>query len=238
MINNYIAFDLETTGLSAENDYIIEIGALKVIEGKVVDRFMTFVKPPCSIPYQITQITGIDNKMVANAKDTKEIIESFVDFCEDYVLLGHNIMFDYKFIKKYAAKYGLSFEHQGIDTLQIAKKVHRQMESRSLGNLCAYYNIENQAAHRAYHDALATAKLYHILSHHFEAENPELFSPKELLYKPKKSQPCTKKQLDYLAMLCEHHKIDVRENAKDLSRSEMSKLIDHIISTHGIMHKF
>lgn len=235
MINNYVAFDLETTGLNVEKDYIIEIGALKVIDGKVADRFMTFLKPPCSIPYHITEITGIDDTMVADAKNTNEIIRSFVDFCNGYILVGHNIMFDYKFMKKYATQYGFPFEKQGIDTLQIAKKVHKDMDSRSLSNLCTHYQIENQAAHRAYHDALATAKLYHILAHHFEMENMDLFKPKDLLFVPKKVQPCTKKQLQYLEALCSYHNISMDQYANKLTRSEMSRCIDHIISTYGFI---
>ena len=81
MIKNYVAFDLETTGLSPETDQIIEIGALKVKDGKVVDRFMEFVKPDVPITSVITGITGITNEMVANARDTSEIICDFVDFC-------------------------------------------------------------------------------------------------------------------------------------------------------------
>ena len=235
MINHYVAFDLETTGLSVEKDYIIEIGALKVIDGKVTERFITFLKPPCTIPYHITQITGIDDSMVKNARDTREIIRSFVEFCDGYVLLGHNIMFDFKFIKKYASQFGLSFEKQGIDTLQIAKKVHKCLDSRSLTSLCTHYNIDNQAAHRAYHDALATAKLYHMLAHNFESSNSDLFQPKELIYTPPKVQPCTKKQLQYAEALCKYHKICLDAQAKEFSRSEMSRYIDKIISTHGFM---
>ena len=95
MIKDYVAFDLETTGLSPETDQIIEIGALKVKDGKVVERFMEFVKPDNPISPIITNITGITNEMVADARDTGEIIRDFVNFCEDYVLVGHNIMFDY-----------------------------------------------------------------------------------------------------------------------------------------------
>ena len=99
MLKDYIAFDLETTGLR-DTDQIIEIGALKVKDGKVVERFMEFVKPDTKISPLITNITGISNDMVANARKTEDIIRDFVDFCEDFVLVGHNIMFDYKFCKK------------------------------------------------------------------------------------------------------------------------------------------
>ncbi len=236
MIKNYVAFDLETTGLNVETDYIIEIGALKVVDGKVSERFMEFVKPEVMISPMITNITGITNDMVATARDTKDIIRDFVDFCGDDILVGHNILFDYKFMKKYAVAYGLPFEKNGIDTLKIARKVHKNLESKSLGTLCAYYHIVNQAAHRAYHDALATAKLYHMLAHDFEATVPQIFQPEQLQYRQQKVQPCTARQLEYLKVLCCYHKITLKEHPETMSRSEVSRLIDSIIAKYGTMH--
>lgn len=235
MIKDYVAFDIETTGLNIEKDSIIEIGALKVINGKVCERFIEFLKPAQPISPLITNITGITNEMVSQARDTCVVIRDFVDFCENYILVGHNIMFDYKFTKKYATKYGFSFEKTGIDTLKIARKVHRNLESKSLGALCEYYKITNQAAHRAYHDALATAKIYHMLAHDFEASEPKLFEAEMLQYKPKKVQPCTAKQIEYLNMLCCHHNLKMQEHPETLTRSEASKLIDNIISNYGQM---
>ena len=235
MLKDYIAFDLETTGLSIETDNIIEIGGLKVINGKVSARFNEFVRPDTPISPMITNITGITNEMVAKARNTADIIRDFVGFCDGYALLGHNIMFDYGFVKKYATHYNLSFEKRGIDTLRIARKVHKDLESKSLGTLCDHYDIVNQAAHRAYHDALATAKIYHMMAHEYETANPELFEPFELQYKPKKVQPCTAKQLEYLKLLCQYHNIRMQDDVEKQSRSEVSKLIDHIISTYGMI---
>ena len=236
MIKNYVAFDLETTGLNVETDYIIEIGALKVIDGKVCERFMEFLKPPVSISPMITNITGITNEMVAGARNTRDIIRDFVEFCDDFVLVGHNIMFDYKFSKKYANQYGLSFEKKGIDTLKIARKTLCNLESKSLETLCEHYGIVNQAAHRAYHDALSTAKLYHYLAHDFEHKEPKLFAPEAIQFKPKKVQPCTLRQIEYLRTLCIYHNISIQEHPERLTRSEMSRLIDNIITTHGKMY--
>lgn len=235
MIKDYVAFDLETTGLSPETDQIIEIGALKVKDGKVVDRFMEFVKPDKLISPAITSITGITNKMVADARDTENIIRDFVEFCEDYVLVGHNIMFDYKFCKLYAGKYGYPFEKKGVDTLKIARKVHKDFESKSLGALCEHYRITNQAAHRAYHDALATAKLYQCLAHYYEAQNTKLFAPMQLMFKQKKVQPITKKQIDYITLLCQYHGLCPKGDVGEMTRSEASKFIDSIISEHGMI---
>ncbi len=233
MIKDYVAFDLETTGLDVENDSIIEIGALKVIDGKVTERFIEFVKPIKPISSMITNITGITNEMVANERPTKDIIRDFVDFCGNSILVGHNIGFDYKFVKKYALQYGLSFEKNGLDTLKIARKTLKQLDSKSLGCLCMHYHITNQAAHRAYHDALATAKIYHMLAHDFEKNNAKLFEPEQLQYKPKKVQPCTAKQIEFLNLLCGQYHIKMVEHPETLTRSEASKLIDRIISNYG-----
>ena len=235
MIKDYVAFDLETTGLSPETDQIIEIGALKVKDGKVVDRFMEFVKPDIKISPMITNITGITNEMVVDARDTQEIMKEFVDFCGDYVLVGHNIMFDYKFCKIYANKYGYVFEKRGIDTLKIARKIHKDLESKSLGVLCEHYEIVNQAAHRAYHDALATAKLYQCMAHYYEAQDEKLFAPIQLMFKQKKVQPITKKQMDYIASLCKYHDLCPDKCLEEMTRSEASKFIDSIISERGMI---
>lgn len=236
MIKDYVVFDLETTGLTVEEDSIIEIGALKVRNGKVIGRFMEFLKPNEPITPMITSITGITNEMVASARNTEDVIREFVQFCEKDVLVGHNIIFDYKFMKKYANQYGMSFDKYGIDTLKIARKSLKHLESKSLETLCEYYNIKNQAAHRAYHDALATAKVYHMLAHDFEERDAELFIPKFLQYKPKKVQPCTCKQVAYLRALCDYHNIALPECPEALSRSDASRLIDRIISQHGRMY--
>lgn len=235
MIKTYVAFDLETTGLSEEEDYIIEIGALKVVDGKVTKRFMEFVRPDKPISAMVTNLTGISNEMVRTARDTEEIIADFVRFCENHVLVGHNIMFDYKFMKRYAGRYGHPFQKTGVDTLKIARKVHRNLESKSLSTLCEYYRIENKAAHRAYHDALATAKLYQILAHYFEESEPKLFVPEELIYREKKKEPVTAKQKAFLKKLLTAYKLTLDVDMDQLTKSEASRRIDKIISEHGML---
>jgi len=226
MIKTYIAFDLETTGLSPENNEIIEIGALKVNDGKVKERFIEFIKPKEAISPEIQLLTGITDAMVDAARPTNEIIDEFIEFCEEYTLIGHNIMFDYKFMKVTAHLHGLRFEKQGIDTLNIAKTVHKDFPSRSLEFLCRQYNIVNSKAHRAYHDALATAKIYQTMGHYYYHEHPDLFTPKPLCYKVKKVQPITVKQKAYLNQLIKYHKIEYTGDVGKLTRSEASRLID------------
>lgn len=230
MVRSYIAFDLETTGLSPEQHEIIEIGALKVRDGKVQERFMEFARPKEAISPMITNLTGITNEMVACAKCGTQVVRDFLDFCEDDILIGHNVIFDYSFIKMGAIAQGLTFEKAGIDTLKIARKVHKDMESKSLGSLCDYYHIDNKAAHRAYHDALATAKLYQTLAHYFEEKEPKLFQPIPLNYKQKKEVPATAKQIEFLKKLILNNKASVEWNPDTITKSEASRLIDGIIN--------
>lgn len=180
MLKSYVCFDLETTGLDPLYNEIIEIGALKVRDEKVAERFMEFIHPQEEISQMITNLTGITNEMVANARPADAVISDFLEFCEDDVLIGHNVGFDYSFMKSGASNLGLTFEKFGIDTFKIAQRTLKSLPSKSLSSLCEYYQIENKAAHRAYYDALATAKLYQTLAHYFENEDPSLFKPQQL----------------------------------------------------------
>ncbi|GAA0279188.1 hypothetical protein GCM10008922_42390 [Faecalicatena contorta] len=230
MLKSYIAFDLETTGLNPEQNEIIEIGALKVRHGKVQERFMEFVRPTENISPVVSELTGITNEMVAGARSSRNVIPDFLDFCGDDILIGHNVIFDYSFVKVGAMAEGLDFERFGIDTLRIARKVHKDMESKSLGCLCDYYCIENRAAHRAYHDALATAKLYQTLAHYFEEKEPKLFQPVTLSYKQKKAMPATPKQIGFLKKLILNNGVQLEWDPDTITKSEASKMIDDIIN--------
>lgn len=230
MLKSYIAFDVETTGLDPQANEIIEIGALKVRDGRVAERFMEFIHPQERISDTIINLTGITNEMVADARPSSDVISDFLDFCEDDVLIGHNVGFDYSFMKTGASRCGLSFEKNGIDTLKIAQNALAFLPSKSLSDLCEYYQIENKAAHRAYHDALATAKLYQTLAHFFEADKPELFQPVQLAYRVKKKQPATGKQIAFLTKLCRQKNVAPTWDEETLSRSEASRLIDSLLN--------
>ena len=217
MLKSYVCFDLETTGLDPLYNEIIEIGALKVRDGKVAERFMEFIHPQEEISPMITNLTGITNEMVANARPADTVISDFLEFCEDDVL------------KSGASNLGLTFEKFGIDTFKIAQRTLKSLPSKSLSSLCEYYQIENKAAHRAYYDALATAKLYQTLAHYFENEDPSLFKPQQLTYKIKKVQPATAKQVALLQRLCSQKKKVPEWNPDTITRSEASRLIDTLL---------
>ena len=230
MLKSYVAFDIETTGLNPEHNEIIEIGALKVREGKVVDRFIRFIESEAGIPPMITQLTGITNDMVEGVGNCGEVLPEFLEFCEQDTLVGHNVQFDFSFVKTKAKELGYTYDHMGIDTLKIAKVVHADLPSRKLGALCEYYHIENEAAHRAYHDALATAKLYQSMAHFYEEKEPKVFKPQPLAYKVKKKEPITVKQIAFLTRLMQQKNISLEMDIHTLTKSEASRKIDQILS--------
>lgn len=232
-ITTFVCFDIETTGLDPRFNQIIEIGALKVKEGRIIDHFSELVNPGVPLPTTIVKLTGIEDSMLEHADSISGVIRRFLDFTEDYPVMGHNIPFDFSFIKTAAKKEHLSFDKMGIDTLDLCKKLHPELESRSLASMCNYYEINNSHAHRAYDDAKATTLLYVYLCNRFFVENPDVFQPKPLLYKVRKVQPITKKQKNYLNDLIKYHRIESVCSIDSLTQSEASKWIDRIIFEKG-----
>ena len=233
MESKYVVVDLETTGLQPARDRILEIGAWKVIDGKITEKFCEYVNPQMDISERIRELTGISNEMVKDARTISEVLPEFVAFCDGFDLLGHNILFDYSFLKQQAVKMKIPFEKNGIDTLKIARALLPELESRSLGALCEYFQIDLTYAHRAYYDALATWHLYERLKERVPKGQEAIFSPKELLYKPKKQSSITEFQKAYLNDLVKYHKIELHVCVDSLTKSEASRTIDTIISEYG-----
>lgn len=232
-MNNYVCVDIETTGCQSKWNKIIEIGAVKVLDGKVTDTFSRLINPGVEIPDFITNLTGITNEMVAKEDIIDVVMPAFVEFAEDFVLLGHNLRFDFSFLKQNAVNLGIPFEKKGIDTLKIARKVHKELESRSLAYLCAYYGIQDENHHRAYNDADITSKLYLMLEERFYEEYPEVFAPTDLVMSVKKMQPITPKQEKYLTKLYNYHNIPMDFDVHKLSKNEASRKIDKILREKG-----
>ena len=162
-----------------------------------------------------------------------EAIQRVVDFCEDQPLLGHNILFDYSFLKQAAVNVKLSFDHKGIDTLKIARKFLSEAPSRKLECLCSYYHIETEKHHRAIDDAWAAKCLYDCLKKEFGEGNEKYFAPGELVYQAKREGPVTPAQKRYLNDLIKYHRIDVDYVVEKLTKNEASRKIDKILSTYG-----
>ena len=235
--NTYVVVDLETTGLQPARDRILEIGAWKVVDGKITEKFWEYVNPQMDISERIQELTGISNETVKDARVISEVLPEFVAFCEGFDLLGHNILFDYSFLKQQAVKLKIPFEKNGIDTLRIARVLLPELESKRLEALCTYFQIDLTHAHRAYYDALATWHLYERLKERAYLGQEEIFAPKELIYKPKKQSPITQFQKAYLNDLVKYHKIDLHVCVDSLTKSEASRLIDRISSEYGRIKK-
>lgn len=235
MINSYVCVDLETTGLNPKKDRIIEIGAVKVVDGVIVDRYETFVNPGRKLEERIVELTGIKDEDICDAPVINEVLPEFIEFLEDYPLLGHSVLFDFSFLKKAAVDRKLPFEKQALDSLRIARVHLAELESRSLDKLCEYYQIPHQA-HRALADAEATVALYNILVEKFYTEDNPLFVPKPLVFKVKRDQPASKSQKEKLYRLIELHSITLDVDVEMLSRSEASRLTDQILSRVGMVH--
>ena len=120
-MREYVSLDLETTGLEPKRDRIIEIGAAKIRDGQVQETYSLLVDPRVKIPERITDLTGISDQMVEGQPFVEEAVTGLLEFCEELPLLGHNLMFDYSFVKHSAVNMGLPFEKQGMDTLKIAR---------------------------------------------------------------------------------------------------------------------
>ena len=197
-IQDFVVLDLETTGLSVKEDQILEIGAVKVQGGEVTASYETFVNPGRKVPERITELTGIRDEMIADAPDVETAVRGFLDFCGGLPLLGHNILFDYSFIKQAAINARLDFEKEAWDTLKIARKALPDLESRSLEALCGYYQIPREHAHRAMDDVLETLALFRKLEEGFSEDHPEWFAAAPLKAKMKREVPATEAQKKYL----------------------------------------
>ena len=159
--DTFVVFDIETTGLSKETESITEIGAVKVVDGKIIDRFSTFVNPERPIPAEITKLTGITNEMVADAPVITEILPKFLEFCQDAVLVAHNANFDTGFIRLNAErKCGIEVKNTVLDTFELSRALLPELKKHKLDIVCEQLGGSLEGHHRAVNDAEATAEVF------------------------------------------------------------------------------
>ncbi len=158
--NTFVVVDCETTGLISALDKIIEIGAVKVVNGEIIDEFYTMVNPGVFVPSEVTHITGITTDMLAGAPDFKAIAKKYMEFMGDAVFVAHNVVFDRGFLnqelsRNFEAPMGGPF----LCTIDLARYLHPNLSKYALGPLCEHFAVDLPQAHRAIHDARATAGL-------------------------------------------------------------------------------
>lgn len=168
--NVIVCFDLETTGLDASVNEIIEIGAVKIINGKITETFSCLVKPKGIIDETITNITGITNDMVKNCYSIEQVLPDFYKFSRGAVLVAHNINFDYNFINIVGNKNGYKFDNLQQDTLYLARTYIKGLKNYKLKTVADKLSVSLENAHRAVHDAIAAAEIFIKLTEYFSFE--------------------------------------------------------------------
>ena len=156
-----------------------------------------------------------------------------LEFIGNLPLLGHNIRFDYSFLKQAAVNQKMEFECEAVDTLKLCRKLMPEQEKKNLGNACTYYKIEQPLAHRAEADALSAHFLYQKSGCPSWRRAARIICDNPLNCRMKRQQPATKRQKEYLQDLLKCHRIDITVQLNDISRSDASRLIDKIILQYG-----
>jgi DNA polymerase-3 subunit alpha (Gram-positive type) len=171
--------------------------------------------------------------MQKTGRKMAQVIPEFVEFCEDLPILGHNVRFDFGFLKQEATNQGLTFEKEALDTLKIARRVLPDIPSRTLPAMCAHYQVDPGNSHRALDDALAAHEVLWKMWEEFKESDPGAFVTEQMAYACKKQSPITKSQKGYLNDLLKYHRIEANVCIENMTKSEASRMIDRIILEHG-----
>ena len=228
---NYLAIDLEMTGLNVKKDRILEIGAIHMEDGRPRETFSALINPHCALSGRITGLTGITQQMADTGEELSDVLPLFLTFAGSLPLLGHNLLFDYSFLKQACVNAGIPFERTGIDTLKLARRFLPATQEKKLTSLRELYRLSTGEAHRAVSDALAAALVYERLCCDYVAAAPEVFLPVPLQVKIKKQQPITIPQREQLTRLLSESSDAPAEPIEidRLTRREASRLIERLL---------
>ncbi|MBP3315421.1 MAG: PolC-type DNA polymerase III [Clostridia bacterium] len=158
--DEFIVFDIETTGLSPINCKITEIGAVKVKCGEVIEVYNTFVNPGVPIPPEIVELTSITDEMVADARKIDEVLPEFLSFVGNRLLIAHNANFDVSFIRAAAKELEIPFENAYLDTVGLSRFLNKDLKSHKLDVLAKHYQLGDFNHHRACDDAEVLARIF------------------------------------------------------------------------------
>lgn len=242
-VSDYTVIDLEMTGLSPKTDRIIEIGAVKVRDGKIADTYAMLVNPEMKIPERVVELTGITDEMVKNGEELDKAVQGLIDFIGDDVIVGQNVQFDYSFLKQWSVNHKIHLELKAYDTLKLARKLLPAEQPKTLEALCSYFEIKRENAHRALDDTIETKELFDKLLELLQVskkngqfnsqEVRKMLEPRVLTYKAKRQTPATVHQVERLKQYMQEHDIEDNVEWAVLTRSEASRLQDKLYAKYG-----
>lgn len=158
--DEFVVFDLETTGLKKEIDHIIEIGAVKVCNGEIIDRFSKFINPHVKLEEKIVKLTHITDDMLAEAEDASVVMPEFLNFIGESVLVAHNASFDVGFVRQWCIENNIKISPTVLDTVELAKTLFPELKNFKLDTVCERLDVSLENHHRAVDDAGATAEIF------------------------------------------------------------------------------
>ena len=169
--DEFVAFDIETTGLSVKNgDRIIEIGAVKIKNGRIIDAFHSLINPEVKLPYRIVELTGITDDDVKDSPKLREVLPEFKAFAGDLVLVAHNAKFDMGFIQHYGAFIDIEFNEPYIDTVQMSRYLLTDLTSHKLNCVAERLRVRQNCHHRGDDDARVCGEIFIKLSEMLKGE--------------------------------------------------------------------
>ncbi len=177
--DEFVVFDIETTGLSPVNCKIIEIGAVRIKNGEVLERYNTFVNPECPIPEEIVELTSITDNMVADARTIDVVLPEFFDFVGDRLLIAHNADFDTGFIRAAAKALGIPFDTPYLDTVALSRYLNTELKSHKLDGLAKHYGLGDFNHHRACDDAEMLSYIFFKMTKQLEELDVKSFTELE-----------------------------------------------------------
>ena len=217
----YCVLDLETTGISAVNDRITEIGVMKLKNGEVIDQFSCFVNPERPIPQRVVEVTNITDEMVKDAETIETVFPRLLQFLEDSVIVAHNADFDVGFLKNNAKRLGYELNNTYLDTLKLSRELFTDFKKHKLGIIAEKLGIEVEVAHRALDDVDTTVKVFKIMIEKMKDKGIRTLEDIDLILTNATDKDAYKKMKSYHAIILAKNYIGLRNLYKLVSLSHL-----------------